>query len=80
MKKLPSKYYMPIFMLLMTLFIGASLSAIMLWLDKGFIESFVSTWLRNFFRTWIIVLPIVFITMPLVQRITKLLAYESKDN
>lgn len=78
-KKLSSKFYMPIFMLLMTLFIGSSLSGIMLWMNEGFIENFFAIWLGNFLRTWIIVIPIVIVTLPVVTRITKLVANAPED-
>ncbi|WP_299246370.1 DUF2798 domain-containing protein [uncultured Aquimarina sp.] len=77
-KKLSSKFYMPIFMLLMTLFIGLSLSGIMLWMNEGSIEGFFFIWISNFFKTWIVVIPIVIITLPVVTRITKYVANSPK--
>ncbi|WP_394369550.1 DUF2798 domain-containing protein [Aquimarina mytili] len=70
---------MPMFMLLMTFFIGSSLSGIMLWMNKGFTENFFEIWMTNFFRTWIIVIPIVIVTLPLVTRITKFIAESPKN-
>lgn len=79
MKKFPAKYRMIVFVFLMTFFIGISLSGILLLVREGLVENFFLVWMRNFFSTWIIVLPVVTIVIPIVNRITDFLVEGNKS-
>lgn len=70
MKKIPAKYRMIVFVFLMTFFIGISLSGILLVIREGFIENFFQVWMTNFISTWVIVVPVVAVVIPLVNKIT----------
>jgi len=79
MKKVPQKYRMVIFILLMTFFIGLILSGIILVRDKGFVEGFFQLWITNFLRTWIIVIPVVVVVLPIVNYLTDKIVESSKS-
>ncbi len=70
MKKLPAKYYMIVFIFLMTLFIGLILSFILTAMNTGFVDNFLLIWLNRFLSTWIIVIPTVAIVLPFVRNLT----------
>ena len=70
MKKIPSKYRMVVFVFLMTIFIGISLSGVLLVIKEGFISNFFQVWMRNFIRMWLTVVPVVIVVIPLVNYLT----------
>ncbi|WP_363325468.1 DUF2798 domain-containing protein [Phaeodactylibacter sp.] len=80
MSKLPAKYYMIVFIFLMTLFIGLILSFILTWVSMGFVEDFPSIWLNRFLSTWIIVIPTVAIVLPCVRAITNLIVEQNSNS
>ena len=70
MKKIPSKFRMVVFVFLMTLFIGFILSGILLLQKEGFIDDFFQVWMKNFITTWLTVIPVVIVVVPIVNKVT----------
>lgn len=62
---------MVVFGILMTLFMGLFLSAIMTIRMHGLSSNFLSVWLSQFLTTWVIVIPTVIVVIPIVEFITK---------
>lgn len=69
MKKIPKKYGQVVFIFLMTVFIGLILSFILTAIAYRFTKGFIEVWLFSFIKTWIIVVPVVVIVLPLVRKI-----------
>jgi hypothetical protein len=68
--KIPAKFRMLVFLFLMTFSIGISLSGILLLVREGFVDDFFKKWMSNFISTWVIVLPVAFVVIPIVNKIT----------
>tara|TARA_R110001592_G_scaffold23456_1_gene91919 strand:- start:27326 stop:27556 length:231 start_codon:yes stop_codon:yes gene_type:complete len=68
--KIPAKFRMLVFPFLMTFSIGISLSGILLFVREGFVDDFFQKWMSNFISTWLIVLPVALVVIPIVNRIT----------
>ena len=60
-----------VMMLVMTVLIGLSLSAVFTWQANGFTATFITDWLGRFAGTWPIVVPIVIVAAPIARRITR---------
>lgn len=50
----------------MTVFIGLTLSGLLLFREQGFIDSFMTVWLDRFVTMWLTVVPGVIVVIPLV--------------
>jgi hypothetical protein len=68
-----------IMMLVMTMLMGISMSAVFTWQTHGFTADFLSLWAGRFITTWPIVIPIVLIAAPVAQWITRLLVSSKEE-
>ncbi len=73
---IPARYRDLVFIFVMTILMGLSISGVMtLW--NGWTGRFVVVWLTAFAKTYVIVVPTVLIVMPIARRITAVLVAES---
>ena len=72
---IPARHRDLVFMFLMTILMGLSISGLMTaW--NGWDGPFVAAWLTAFARTYVIVVPTVLLVMPVARRLTSLLVDE----
>lgn len=70
MKKIPHKFRMIVFVFFMTVFIGLTLSGLLLFREQGFVDGFLSIWMDRFVTMWLTVVPVVVVVIPLVNFMT----------
>jgi hypothetical protein len=71
MKKIPKKYAPVLTIALMAFFMGIIMSGVVTFINMGWSEDFFSQWMTAFTRVIFIVIPVVMIVKPSVEKIVK---------